>query len=73
MREKNLEECLISSVIGELVTMIIFAFCHKMFTGCEVIVFWMATHMICTYGTWTAIELKERKKSGLCAGTRTGR
>ena len=61
MREKNLEECLVSLVLGELITMIVFACCHHIFNGCEVIVFWVGTHMTATYAMWTLIELKERR------------
>lgn len=61
MREKYMLEMLESVGIGELITLIIFAFCHQLFSGLEVIGFWLGTHMVAIYAVWTVIELRERR------------
>lgn len=55
-----MKEMLISTCIGEFVTLVIFALLHQMFIEpLEVIAFWAATHMVATYAVWTLIVWRE--------------
>lgn len=64
MREKNLEEFALSLIGGELVTLIVFTATQALYHGIEVLVWWMAVHMVATYSVWTVIDLIDRYKEG---------
>ena len=73
-REQYLGEMLISVIVGEVITMVIFSLVHQIFTSPgEVIAFWMGTHTTAVYAVWSVIvwideakrgEGKKRKASG---------
>ena len=55
-----MREMLVSAGIGELITLIIFALVHQMFTHPgEVVAFWAGTHMIAMYAVWTLLVLAD--------------
>lgn len=64
MREKNLEEFVLSLIGGELVTLVIFAATHEMYHGVEVAVWWFMVHMVATYSVWTIIDIVDGCKKG---------
>lgn len=64
MREKNLEEFVLSLIGGELVTLMIFAATHELYHGVEVAVWWFMVHMVATYSIWTVIDIIDRCKKG---------
>lgn len=62
-REDCMKEMLISLLIGNIVTLIIFAALHAVFTPVEVVGFWVGTWFISTYAVWTIIDILDRKKA----------
>ena len=59
-----MQEMLVSAGIGEIITLIIFAFMHTIFDSpLEVVAFWTGTHLVASYASWTLIIIGEEKKS----------
>lgn len=60
-REENLQQCLMSGAIAEVITTLIFIGAHSKLSGLEVAVFFLATHFVFTYVIWTILEIARRK------------
>lgn len=58
-----MKEMLISLLLGNMVTLIIFAALHAVFTPVEVVGFWVGTWFVSTYAVWTIIDILDRKKA----------
>ena len=63
MREKNLEQWIISQSISEAITLLLFVACHNHLRGWEIVIFWIATHATLMYAVWTLLYIKERRKA----------
>ena len=54
---------LISLLIGNLITLVIFSALHAVFSPLEVVCFWVGTWFIATYAVWSVIDILDRKKA----------
>ena len=62
-REKCLEEMIRSMIIGGVIGMFGLAFVHQQLRGpLEMVVYWIATWGIATYGTWSVIDWMDRRR-----------
>lgn len=61
MREKNLEECLISLAVGSFLTVVLLAFIKDILSTGEYIAFWMGMQGVLTYATWSLITWIKRR------------
>lgn len=62
MREQCLFELMTSLTIGNLITLIIFAALHTIFTPLEVVGFWVGTWFVATVCVWSVIDWIDRKR-----------
>lgn len=62
-REDCMKEMMISLLIGNLITLIIFSALHAVFSPLEVVCFWVGTWFVATYAVWTVIDILDRKKA----------
>ena len=62
-RDQCIREMYTSLLIGNVITVIIFAFSHEIFVNAfEVISYWIGTWFVATYATWTIIDIIDRHK-----------
>ena len=58
-----MKEMMISLLIGNLITLVIFSALHAVFSPLELVGFWVGTWFITTYAVWTVIDILDRKKA----------
>ena len=62
-REDCMKEMMISMLIGNLITLVVFTALRAVLAPLEVVGFWVGTWFIATYCVWSVIDWMDRKKA----------
>ena len=72
-REECIREMAVSMAIGNVITILLFAFLHENFKTGEAVGFLLGTWFVATYAVWSVIDWNDRRKSRDAVGRNHGK